>query len=80
MLAGRPLIVSGWINKAMVFSRRLRPRQGVRLYVGDLDVNQDMVRLGAAWVYRKYSTDQSPTGVFVPSSLPVCRASELTMA
>jgi endonuclease YncB( thermonuclease family) len=34
-------------------------RKVARLYVGDLDVNQEMVRLGAAWVYRKYSKDQS---------------------
>jgi endonuclease YncB( thermonuclease family) len=34
-------------------------RTVARLYVGDLDVNQEMVRLGAAWVYRKYSKDQS---------------------
>ena len=27
MMAGRPLVVSGWINRAMIFSRRLRSRQ-----------------------------------------------------
>ncbi len=34
-------------------------RTVARLYVGDLDVNREMVRLGAAWIYRKYSKDQS---------------------
>jgi endonuclease YncB( thermonuclease family) len=29
-----------------------------RVYVGDLDVNAEMVRRGAAWVYRKYATDR----------------------
>lgn len=28
-----------------------------RVFVGDLDVNADLVRQGAAWVYRKYSDD-----------------------
>lgn len=28
-----------------------------RIYVGDLDVSAEMVRRGAAWVYRKYATD-----------------------
>ncbi len=30
-----------------------------RVYVGELDVNAEMVKLGAAWVYRKYVSDQS---------------------
>ena len=30
-----------------------------RLYVDDLDISAEMVRLGAAWVYRYYSTDES---------------------
>lgn len=30
-----------------------------RIYVGDLDVNRQMVRDGAAWVYRQYMTDRS---------------------
>ena len=30
-----------------------------RVYVGELDVNAEMVKLGAAWVYRKYASDQS---------------------
>ena len=30
-----------------------------RLYVDDLDVSREMVRLGAAWVYRKYNKDKS---------------------
>ena len=29
-----------------------------RIYVDDLDVNAEMVRRGAAWVYRKYAKDQ----------------------
>jgi len=29
-----------------------------RVYVGDIDVNAEMVKLGAAWVYRKYAKDQ----------------------
>lgn len=29
------------------------------VYVGELDVNAEMVKLGAAWVYRKYASDQS---------------------
>lgn len=30
-----------------------------RVYVGDLDVNAELVRRGAAWVYRKYARDES---------------------
>jgi endonuclease YncB( thermonuclease family) len=30
-----------------------------RVYMGELDVNAEMVKLGAAWVYRKYASDQS---------------------
>lgn len=30
-----------------------------RVYVGELDVNAEMIKLGAAWVYRKYANDQS---------------------
>ncbi|MEQ1789803.1 MAG: thermonuclease family protein [Rickettsiales bacterium] len=30
-----------------------------RVYVGELDVNAEMVKLGAAWVYRKYAIDQN---------------------
>lgn len=30
-----------------------------RVYVGELDVNADMVRRGAAWVFRRYVTDES---------------------
>ncbi|MFH5924085.1 thermonuclease family protein [Roseomonas xinghualingensis] len=30
-----------------------------RVYVGSLDVNAEMVRQGAAWVYRQYSRDRS---------------------
>jgi endonuclease YncB( thermonuclease family) len=30
-----------------------------RIYVGQMDVNAEMVRRGAAWVYGKYLTDQS---------------------
>jgi endonuclease YncB( thermonuclease family) len=30
-----------------------------RVYVGNLDVNAEMVRRGAAWVYRKYARDPS---------------------
>ncbi len=29
-----------------------------RLYVGNLDVNAELVRLGYAWVYRKYAKDR----------------------
>ncbi len=29
-----------------------------RVYAGDIDVNAEMVRIGAAWVYRKYAKDQ----------------------
>ncbi len=34
-------------------------RSVARVYVGDLDVNAELVRQGAAWVYRKYATDDS---------------------
>jgi endonuclease YncB( thermonuclease family) len=34
-------------------------RNVARLYVDGLDVNREMIRLGAAWVYRKYNTDKS---------------------
>ena len=30
-----------------------------RVYTDDIDVNAEMVRLGAAWVYRKYASDQN---------------------
>ena len=30
-----------------------------RIYVDDLDVSAEMVRLGAAWVYRKYAKDKN---------------------
>lgn len=30
-----------------------------RVYAGDIDVNAEMIRLGAAWVYRKYASDQN---------------------
>ena len=30
-----------------------------RVYVGDVDVNAEMVKQGAAWVYRQYLKDQS---------------------
>jgi endonuclease YncB( thermonuclease family) len=30
-----------------------------RIYSGDIDVNAEIFRLGAAWVYRKYATDQN---------------------
>ena len=34
-----------------------------RVYVADLDVNSEMVRRGAAWVYRKYLHDQRLPGL-----------------
>lgn len=34
-------------------------RTVARVYVGNTDVNAEMVRVGAAWVYRKYATDDS---------------------
>ncbi len=34
-------------------------RTVARVYVGDTDVNAELVRRGAAWVYRKYVTDDS---------------------
>ncbi|SFN02067.1 thermonuclease family protein [Nitrosomonas communis] len=30
-----------------------------RVYTDGLDVNAEMVRIGAAWVYRKYASDQN---------------------
>lgn len=30
-----------------------------RVYMDDIDINAEMVRLGAAWVYRKYASDQA---------------------
>ena len=30
-----------------------------RVYVGNLDVNAEMIRQGAAWVYRDYAKDPS---------------------
>ena len=30
-----------------------------RIYLGDLDINREMVRQGHAWVYRKYVKDRS---------------------
>ncbi len=32
-------------------------RTVARVYAGSLDVNAEMIRLGAAWVYRRYSDD-----------------------
>lgn len=34
-------------------------RKVSRVYVGNLDVNAEMIRQGAAWVYRKYARDES---------------------
>lgn len=34
-------------------------RTVARLYVGDVDVNAEMIRRGAAWAYRKYLTDET---------------------
>jgi len=34
-------------------------RTVARVYVANTDINAEMVRLGAAWVYRKYATDDS---------------------
>jgi endonuclease YncB( thermonuclease family) len=34
-------------------------RMVARLHVDGLDINAEMVRLGAAWVYRKYAKDQA---------------------
>lgn len=34
-------------------------RYVARLYVDDLDINAELVKRGAAWVYRDYSTDDS---------------------
>ena len=34
-------------------------RSVARLYVDDLDSSRKMVRLGAAWVYRKHNKDKS---------------------
>lgn len=34
-------------------------RQVGRVYVGTTDVNAEMIRLGAAWVYRQYNKDKS---------------------
>ena len=34
-------------------------RVALEVYVGDLDVNAELVRRGAAWVYRKYARDES---------------------
>jgi micrococcal nuclease len=31
-----------------------------RVYRGELDVNAEMVRIGMAWVYRKYAPKNSP--------------------
>ncbi len=30
-----------------------------RIYIGDLDISAEMVRVGAAWVYREYAKDQN---------------------
>ncbi|SFI39605.1 thermonuclease family protein [Nitrosomonas sp. Nm34] len=30
-----------------------------RVYIDDIDVNAEMVKIGAAWVYRKYARDQN---------------------
>ncbi|NOR70859.1 MAG: nuclease [Methylomarinum sp.] len=52
----------------LVFSKQIRvsvkdvDRYGRtigRVYVGDLDVNAELVKQGAAWVYRKYSHDKN---------------------
>jgi endonuclease YncB( thermonuclease family) len=54
------------VLSSLVFGRavRLEPieqdrydRLVARLWVGDLDVNAEMVRLGSAWVYRRYADD-----------------------
>lgn len=56
------------VLSAMVFGRSVRVvEQGQdrygrtlgRIYAGSTDVNAELVRRGAAWVYRGYSTDRS---------------------
>jgi endonuclease YncB( thermonuclease family) len=53
---------------ALIFSKEVRVDQEdidrydrivARVYQGNLDVNAEMVKQGAAWVYRQYATDKS---------------------
>lgn len=44
------------VEKGQDFRRRTLGR----IYRGDADVNAEMVRLGMAWVYRKYVSKKSP--------------------
>jgi endonuclease YncB( thermonuclease family) len=43
--------------RVVVVDRDRYGRTVGRVYVGDMDVNAEMVRRGAAWVYRKYAKD-----------------------
>jgi micrococcal nuclease len=42
-----------------IVNRKVCRPDGWSVYVGDLDVNAELVRRGAAWVYRKYAKDPS---------------------
>lgn len=49
-------------NKTVLVKIQDTDRYGrtvARVYVGNIDVNAEMVRIGAAWVYRKYARDQN---------------------
>lgn len=49
-------------GKQVTLAAQARDRYGrtvARVSAGDQDANREMVRLGAAWVYRRYSKDKS---------------------
>lgn len=52
-------LVSGKFVRVEVQTTDRYGRTVGRPYVGDLDVCEEMVRIGAAWVYRQYVRDQS---------------------
>ena len=54
-----PALVFGKQVTAEVVTVDRYGRNVARLYVDGLDVNREMIRLGAAWVYREYKTDKS---------------------
>jgi endonuclease YncB( thermonuclease family) len=52
-------IVFGKEVTARVQDKDRYGRYVARIYQGTTDVNREMIRLGAAWVYRQYLTDES---------------------
>lgn len=58
----KQILSSLCLNAAVIATPTNTDRYGrtvARLYSGDLDINAELIRRGAAWAYRQYLTDQS---------------------